>query len=66
MDINNSNKINIISGYTEHWENSTTSPDWIEISYFHSSFLVWIVIAITSFYIFNRIMIEFLIRWRKQ
>lgn len=36
------NDISVITGYTEHYENSTNTPDWIEKHYYHIPFIVWL------------------------
>jgi len=42
--------LTIITGRTEHWETSTTSPDWYEYHYYRIPFFLWYIFyAIVSF-----------------
>lgn len=58
-------ELTVITGYTEHYDTSTTTPDWTEKHYYHIPFIVWIIITTISLFIMDRIIIEFLIRWRR-
>lgn len=62
-----SDDLSIISGMTKHYSTTTASrtPDWVEYHYFHIPFFVWILLAVPSLWIAQRLIIEFLIRWRK-
>jgi len=58
------NDLSIICGMTQHYESTTTEPDWVEYHYYHIPFFIWLIIASVSLWIGNRILIELLIRWR--
>jgi len=63
-DLNYSGDISIISGITKHYETSTLTPDWVETHYYHIPFFVWILFYLLVVFIFSRIIIELIIRWR--
>lgn len=58
--------LTIITNIGEYYETSTTSPDSYHISYIHIPFLFYVVIAVVSIYLFNRLLLEFIIRWRQR
>lgn len=62
--LNYSWDLTIIAGLTEHYESTTTAPDWVEVSYYHIPFFAWLIIAIALILIFYRLIIELLIRFR--
>jgi len=42
--------LTVITGRTEHWETSTTSPDWYEYHYYRIPFFLWYIFyAVVSF-----------------
>jgi len=59
------NDLSIICGMTQHYESTTTEPDWVEYHYYHIPFFVWLIIATVSLWIGNRILLELLIRWQQ-
>lgn len=57
--------ITIITGLTEHYESSTTSPDYFEMHYYRIPFIGFLVFAFIFLYIGSRVLLELIIRWRK-
>lgn len=64
--LNYSWDLTIIAGLIEHYESTTTAPDWVEVSYYHIPFFAWLIIAIALILIFYRLIIELLIRFRSK
>lgn len=59
------NDIAIITGYTEHYTDSTTTPSEIEYHYYHIPFFAWLVFYGIFVFIFGRLIIELIIILRK-
>lgn len=59
------NDLSVITGITQHYETSSTSPDWYEYHYYRIPFIVWGIIAILAIWLGSRLVLEFLIRFRK-
>lgn len=60
------NDLSIICGMTQHYESTTTLPDWVEYNYYHVPFFVWFILGVPTLWIGNRLLIEFIIRWRRR
>lgn len=59
-----SDDLSVVTGYTEHFESSTTTPDYYEITYFHvPQFIVAFYLLILGWF-FSRLLIEFIKRWK--
>lgn len=65
LDIPYNNDLGHIVGITEHYESSSTTPDWVRYHYFHIPFLLWIIFAVPLLWVASRFIIEWLIRLRK-
>lgn len=63
-----SNDLTIINSRSEVVASSSTdgsSTDYIIQTYTHQPYLAWIVIATLTLWVFDRIILEFIIRWRR-
>ena len=59
------NDIAVISGYIEHYTDSTSTPSEIEYITYHIPFFVWLFFWLVLSFFFGRILIEILIILRK-
>lgn len=61
------NNILTITGITEHYDNPTsTEPDWVRHHIFYIPFLAVFLIGSLVLWLFTRLVLEFIIRLRKQ
>lgn len=58
------NDLTIITGIIQHYSTSSglLSYDYI---YYHIPFIFWVIVAVVSLWIASRLIIEFIIRWRR-
>lgn len=64
-DLPNIDNLSIITQYSEIIDLNTQQPVYSVTSYYHIPFLAWFIIFAVFLWFANRILIEFLIRWRK-
>jgi len=50
--------LTVITGRTEHWETSTTSPDWYEYHYYRIPFFLWYIFYSVVAFILGFLVIE--------
>lgn len=60
-----SKDITIITFFSEYYETSSTTPDYYTTTEYHIPFFAFLLILGIILYIGERLLIEFLIRWRK-
>jgi len=60
------NNLSVITQYSELTAYGTTTPAYTQQTYYHVPFIAWIIIAVPFFFVLNRLLIEFIIRWRKK
>jgi len=58
------NELTLITGYIEHYTDSTTTPSEIEYIYYHIPLIAWLIIAVPLLWMFSRLLLELLIRLR--
>lgn len=58
------NDLSVLCGMTIHYETSTETPDWVQYSYYHIPFFVYLCLAPFLLYLLHRIFIEIIIRLR--
>jgi len=62
------NDLSVICSMTEHYGSTTptSSPaDFVEYTFIHVPFFVWIIVFSVLIFLFNRFIIEILIRLRR-
>jgi hypothetical protein len=59
-----SSDLTIITGKTDHYESTTTEPDWTEYHYYHIPFFAWLIFLASFVIIGSRIILELIIRLR--
>jgi uncharacterized protein with PQ loop repeat len=58
--------LSMVTSRTDVYSASNTDEvQFSSVTTYHIPFLVWVIIGALTLYIFNRILLEFLIRWRK-
>lgn len=62
------NDLSVITAKVEHYSSTTASTtiQGYDVVYYHIPFFVWFVLAISIIWILNRLIIEFIIRLRKE
>lgn len=63
-DFRYSDFINVITGKTEIYTDSTTTPSEIRYTYFHIPFILWIIVCIPVLFVANILLVEWKIRLR--
>lgn len=58
--------LTVITGRSEHYETSTTTPDWIEYHYYRIPFILWFIICSILLYATHFIGKVLITRWHKK
>lgn len=59
-----SSDISVVTGFTEHYESSTSSPDWVEVSYWHVPQFLLGFFVFMIMWVLTRFTIELIKRWK--